>query len=472
MDSHQVHWLREVDESVPCPVCQNCSRNERFLAVKLEGKPTDLYRCGTCQTCYFHPVRLSPYKDQYDEVAVQFYVEIGAGIRALVSPILPLQSRFDRRGAFLDVGCGFGFPVHYAKVTMEWDAVGVEPSLFADAGQQRLGIQLYRGFLEEVPELQSRQFDLVFSSEVLEHVPDPTAFVKSLLARLVDGGVLVLSTPNAAVIHEDLPLSMLDAVLSVGLHVVIFSRESLQKLLVDCGAEHVEILEDGLRLLAYASTKPFSDADRAAFRQPTAEQTPAYLMYLERAVEQENLDPSVLEGFAVRLYKEYITAGLWDKAPKVFDVLRESLERGSKAWVLDPDQVIAPVQAVRTSEDFWGYYPIYIAHLHYFRGMYALNIEAEYSKAAAHFRAAFELASRLLAHFGDGELTDLFWRMKYHEGMAHEYAGQIGPALAAYRLILDSQKKPRDEFARILPTQDVLEISRDRLNHWVRRKVA
>lgn len=39
-------------------------------------------------------------------------------------------------------------------------------------------------------------FDLVFSSEVIEHTPDPEHAVKELCARVAPGGLLVLSCPN------------------------------------------------------------------------------------------------------------------------------------------------------------------------------------------------------------------------------------------------------------------------------------
>src|SRR3546814_12277493 len=39
-------------------------------------------------------------------------------------------------------------------------------------------------------------FDLVTSMEVIEHVTEPRAFVYGLAARLAEGGLLILSTPN------------------------------------------------------------------------------------------------------------------------------------------------------------------------------------------------------------------------------------------------------------------------------------
>ena len=42
-------------------------------------------------------------------------------------------------------------------------------------------------------------FDLVTAMEVIEHVADKQAFASQLAARLADGGLMVLSTPNRTV---------------------------------------------------------------------------------------------------------------------------------------------------------------------------------------------------------------------------------------------------------------------------------
>ena len=44
--------------------------------------------------------------------------------------------------------------------------------------------------------LTERQFDLVTSMEVIEHVTDPAAFVAGLASALAPGGLMILSTPN------------------------------------------------------------------------------------------------------------------------------------------------------------------------------------------------------------------------------------------------------------------------------------
>jgi len=47
-----------------------------------------------------------------------------------------------------------------------------------------------------------RQFDLVTSMEVIEHVSDPAAFIGELAARLAPGGLMILSTPNRTALSK------------------------------------------------------------------------------------------------------------------------------------------------------------------------------------------------------------------------------------------------------------------------------
>ena len=98
----------------------------------------------------------------------------------------------------LDVGCGAGLLTEPlvrlgAKVT----GIDATPEVIAVARQHAAAMRLeidYR--LGDVQELKS-QFDLITCMDVIEHVADPAAFVKSLAKRLASGGLLIISTPNA-----------------------------------------------------------------------------------------------------------------------------------------------------------------------------------------------------------------------------------------------------------------------------------
>ena len=109
----------------------------------------------------------------------------------------------------LDVGCGAGLlcePLarRGAKVT----GVDAAPELIgvAEAHAAAAGLAIdYRAIgVEAVMGL----FDLVTAMEVVEHVANPGAFVRSLATRIAPGGLLILSTPNRTALAKLLTITL------------------------------------------------------------------------------------------------------------------------------------------------------------------------------------------------------------------------------------------------------------------------
>ena len=102
----------------------------------------------------------------------------------------------------LDVGCGAGLLAEplarLGASVIGVDAAGENVAVAArHAAGQGLAIDYRHGDIGEpgfAAELGT--FDLVTSMEVIEHVDHPAAFVAALAARLADGGLMILSTPN------------------------------------------------------------------------------------------------------------------------------------------------------------------------------------------------------------------------------------------------------------------------------------
>jgi 2-polyprenyl-6-hydroxyphenyl methylase/3-demethylubiquinone-9 3-methyltransferase len=98
----------------------------------------------------------------------------------------------------LDVGCGAGLLTEpLARLGAKVTGIDASPQVIAVAREHATAMRLeidYR--LGDVQALEG-EFDLVTSMEVIEHVADPSAFVKALAKRLAPGGLLVMSTPNA-----------------------------------------------------------------------------------------------------------------------------------------------------------------------------------------------------------------------------------------------------------------------------------
>ena len=100
----------------------------------------------------------------------------------------------------LDIGCGGGL-VCEPMARMGATVTGVDPAAASIAAAtkhaegQGLAID-YRAVEAEQLIAEGRTFDAVLCLEVVEHVPDPAAFMKTCAALVRPGGVLVLSTLN------------------------------------------------------------------------------------------------------------------------------------------------------------------------------------------------------------------------------------------------------------------------------------
>jgi 2-polyprenyl-6-hydroxyphenyl methylase/3-demethylubiquinone-9 3-methyltransferase len=113
----------------------------------------------------------------------------------------------------LDVGCGAGLLAEpLARLGAEVTAIDAAAELIeaakAHAAGQGLAIDYRHAAVEDI----GGSFDLVTSMEVIEHVADPQAFLKSLSARLAPGGLLVLSTPNRTALSRILMVTIAEGI--------------------------------------------------------------------------------------------------------------------------------------------------------------------------------------------------------------------------------------------------------------------
>ena len=100
----------------------------------------------------------------------------------------------------LDVGCGAGIAAE-ALARRGFQVLGVDASspaievARAHAAKQSLPLEYRVGVAEDLRAADLR-FEVITALEVIEHVPDPEAFVATLAALLAPDGKLFLSTLN------------------------------------------------------------------------------------------------------------------------------------------------------------------------------------------------------------------------------------------------------------------------------------
>lgn len=185
-----------------CPVCDGV--NWRMLFV-LRG--FQHHQCKSCGFIFVNP-RLddegsrtyynSDYYRHYcvnneqpvNEVCGPYCRTFGEALPSFVGYLRGLCPR----GRVVDVGCGLGGLLGMLS-PMEYERVGVEYNeSAANFARQRYGLRIV-GSLDDLAAEQS-SFDLLTAVEVIEHVADPAATMKTLAGLLKPGGFLVITTPN------------------------------------------------------------------------------------------------------------------------------------------------------------------------------------------------------------------------------------------------------------------------------------
>lgn len=167
------------------------------------------------------------------------------GLRRLLG-----HSQFSPR--LLDVGCHGGF-VAAAALAQGFQVTALDPdaAALAEAAKRAAGAEFRQGRVEETS-LPADTFDLVYCSEVIEHSPDPQAFMSALARALKPGGLLYLTTPDIGHWRRPRDLARWDG-FDPPRHCCYFTRTSLERVLAQHGLVVVRrwfAWKPGLKLLA------------------------------------------------------------------------------------------------------------------------------------------------------------------------------------------------------------------------------
>jgi len=124
-------------------------------------------------------------------------------------------------GKLLDIGCSNGNLLKsFHRIRPEWELYGYEISdMWRD---EVLALPGVRGFHAGADVSYPFRYDLITVCHVLEHVPNPAAFLRPLLANLAPAGRLVVIVPN---IRQN-PIDLL-----IADHCSHFDAESLDRVL-------------------------------------------------------------------------------------------------------------------------------------------------------------------------------------------------------------------------------------------------
>jgi 2-polyprenyl-3-methyl-5-hydroxy-6-metoxy-1,4-benzoquinol methylase len=147
-------------------------------------------------------------------------------------------------GVVLDVGCGLGFFVKMVQDSKKnWKSIGYEMSERAvHFAKTKNNLSNVHSGLVQNSGIAKNSIDIITLWDVIEHITKPQPLIEYLYSIIKPGGFLFLQTPN-------FPIQLLKARLKKTLkgmkegvhyleakdHVNDYTRDSLKKLVVDCG---------------------------------------------------------------------------------------------------------------------------------------------------------------------------------------------------------------------------------------------
>jgi SAM-dependent methyltransferase len=225
---HQPYCPENGAGLVKCPQCG-------LVFVGTRPDPNELY--ALYGETYFH-------NDESGVVGYSNYIGDEQNIRKTSRRRLKHVECFVKPGRMLDVGCAMGFFIDEAK-KRGWQVQGMDVSSFAvEYARSHFGLDVQHGALTEL-DFPAGSYDLITLMDVIEHVPDPTAYVRRAAELLRSGGVLVLATPDV----DSLP-ARLAGEKWVGYklseeHIYYFSVKTLTRMLYDDGFEVVNVRHVG-----------------------------------------------------------------------------------------------------------------------------------------------------------------------------------------------------------------------------------
>src|SRR5262249_10028262 len=302
--------------------------------------------------------------------AFQFYVEQGAGIDIMLGPLCRFPRERVKR--YLEIGCGVGFALDFVHRVFGWRARGVDPSPLARAGRELLGVDIVAEPLTRGSELGG-PFDLVFCSEVVEHVADPHEFVDALSGHVAFDGALALTTPNMALIRRSAAArcagvgSAVYSALSPGHHRVLFGAAGLERLLKAHGFAEVRVWEQPTTLHAVAARRPYPVRSQATLDRKL------YRQYLADRAAITPVETPLGLGFAYRLLKEWVNAGHYGQARSVYERLRRGCREAYALDLTDPARVADVACRPHDLDTFARTCPFNLTGLLFFSGIVQLN---------------------------------------------------------------------------------------------------
>jgi SAM-dependent methyltransferase len=217
-------------ENPACPLCRAPDAPQFYH----RDPPHEFFRCADCGLVWLHPlpapeVTAALYGDPYNGATEGYFTKVEKKIRRARGRARQLARAAPPPGRFLDIGCSGGFMVE-AMRQEGFAAHGLDLDRAAIRWAEDHWPEC-RFYNEPVEAFAGRglAFDAIYSSEVIEHVPDLHGFVATIARITKPGGTLYVTTPDVSHWRRPKDLGAWDAYCPPS-HCIYYSPKNFEQL--------------------------------------------------------------------------------------------------------------------------------------------------------------------------------------------------------------------------------------------------
>jgi len=226
-----------------CPLCDS-TVSSLFDNREFRGHPVTNVICQACGMVYQSPRMTEAESQAFYEAEYRLLYQgqegpnpkdltVQAARAQVVLDFVRQQVKSSPR--ILDIGCSSGILLQQFQAYYHCRACGVEPGNLYRQYAQSSGLEVYSS-LEELHRPGLSHFNLVSMMHVLEHLPDPFEYLKSLREKFLEpGGWLLLEVPNLYA-HDCFEVA----------HLISFSAHTLTQLVQKAGYRVFQLRAHGL----------------------------------------------------------------------------------------------------------------------------------------------------------------------------------------------------------------------------------
>lgn len=225
-------------KAVTCPSCGS----DRVVR-RAELPSIEVSSCQACELCFGSSAIESGSTEPIDteeafyDAIMGSYLEQEARARQIVPRRLAAYGAWLGRpvSSLLEIGCATGaYASAYAEHGVQYRGIEIDPRL-AEFATTHAKIDVINANFFDVPDIGT--FDIIFASQVLEHVQDPTSFLKRA-KQIAPSGLVHVDVPNqdslAATVRKTTSRTEFGFIQPPH-HMMAYNRKALSGLFIRCG---------------------------------------------------------------------------------------------------------------------------------------------------------------------------------------------------------------------------------------------